>query len=78
MNPSGGMVSTILARAIWVDAVLLVVLAIALVTDIRDNKVYNWLTFPSILFGLIVNAVLGGWVGLHLLKKKHLDQNQLC
>lgn len=33
-------------------ALLAVVLLIAAITDCRSGKVYNWLTFPAILFGL--------------------------
>jgi prepilin peptidase CpaA len=40
---------------------LIVTLAIAAVTDVRQGKVYNWLTYPAILAGLVF------WLGYGLL-----------
>lgn len=37
---------------------------IATITDFLRRKIYNWLTLPAILVGLILNSVLGGWWGL--------------
>ena len=37
-------------------------LLIASVTDLREQKIYNWLTFPMIALGIAVNGTLGdGW-----------------
>lgn len=38
---------------------LFVTLAIAVVTDIRWNKVFNWLTFPALALGVAVAATGG-------------------
>lgn len=35
--------------------ILAVILSISVVTDIRSRKIYNWVTFPSMLVGLILN-----------------------
>jgi len=34
-------------------------LVIASFTDLREQKIYNWLTFPMIALGLAVNATIG-------------------
>jgi len=39
---------------------LLVVLAVAVITDVRTGKIKNWLTLPAIAAGLIVHLTLGG------------------
>jgi prepilin peptidase CpaA len=35
--------------------ILAVILLISVYTDIRSRKIYNWVTFPSMLVGLILN-----------------------
>ena len=47
----------------WMDAVLLFALCVAVATDVREQKIRNWCTFPLILFGVIAHACLGGWDG---------------
>lgn len=37
---------------------------IAVVTDLRAGRVYNWLTFPAILLGWVLNLYLHGISGL--------------
>ena len=39
---------------------LLGVVGVALVTDLKSRKIYNWLTFPAMLAGLVGNAIAGG------------------
>jgi prepilin peptidase CpaA len=39
---------------------LFLVLIVAAVTDLRDRKVYNWLTFPAMAFGLTLSWANGG------------------
>ncbi len=41
-----------------------VVALIAVITDLRDGRVYNWLTFPAILLGWVLNLYLHGISGL--------------
>jgi len=41
--------------------VALAIAAIGAVTDYRSRRIPNWLTGPSILLGLILHLVLGGW-----------------
>lgn len=43
---------------------LVAVLAIAVYTDWRWRKIFNWLTLPALLLGLILSAVFGGGSGL--------------
>ncbi|MEB3221638.1 MAG: A24 family peptidase [Candidatus Sericytochromatia bacterium] len=40
------------------------ILAVALVTDLKARKIYNWLTFPGMAAGLLVSGWLGGLAGL--------------
>ena len=49
-----------------IDGLLLVILAVAAVTDVRDGKVYNWLTYPAVLLGLILHTVVPAPAGLGL------------
>ncbi len=41
-----------------------VMLLISCITDITRRKIYNVITFPSILLGLILNTIFGGLGGL--------------
>jgi len=47
------------------DVILVVAMAltalVAAVTDVRRQKIYNWLTYPALLFGLVVQAIGHGW-----------------
>mgnify|MGYP006434956027 CR=1 FL=1 len=47
-------------------ALLAVVLIIASVTDLRSGKVYNWLTYPSMLVGLALAGIFGALGGAGL------------
>ena len=40
------------------------VLAVAFVTDWKYYKIYNWLTFPAMLVGLLLSVIMGGFAGL--------------
>lgn len=51
---------------ILITAVLCTALAIATYTDLKSQRIYNWLTFPLMLTGLIAHTVFGGWSGLGL------------
>lgn len=44
--------------------VLVAVGIVATATDFARRKIYNWLTLPAILAGLLLNGVFGGWAGL--------------
>lgn len=43
---------------------VVVVSAVAVVTDLSRGKIYNWLTGPALLLGLIVSAYWDGWPAL--------------
>jgi len=45
-------------------SIVLIGTSIAAVTDIWKFRVYNALTFPLLLSGLVFQAVTGGWAGL--------------
>ena len=47
----------------WIWVLLCVAGLIASVTDIRETRIPNWLTFPLIIGGLIQAPILGGWGG---------------
>lgn len=42
---------------------MLLLTAVAAVTDVRRGRIFNWTTYPGILLGLALNAVEGGWHG---------------
>jgi prepilin peptidase CpaA len=48
------------------QVLILVVVAIAAVTDIRRRRIYNVLTFPAMAFGIVLNTSLNGESGLLL------------
>lgn len=44
-----------------------IILAIAIcgaTTDLAWGRIYNWLTFPSIVLGILASGYVGGWSGL--------------
>lgn len=49
---------------LWTHYLLLVVGLIATVTDLWRQKIYNWLTLPAILLGLVLSLVQSGLPGL--------------
>ena len=49
--------------AVWIWGLLCLAGLIASITDIRETRIPNWLTFPLILSGLIQAPILGGWAG---------------
>src|SRR5205823_3980094 len=40
---------------------LLLLTAMAAVTDLRCHKIYNWTTYPGIILALAVNTFENGW-----------------
>jgi prepilin peptidase CpaA len=48
------------------QAMILLAVAIAVVTDVRRRRIYNVLTFPTMALGLVLNAVIDGPRGLLL------------
>jgi prepilin peptidase CpaA len=40
------------------------ILAVAVVTDLQTRKIYNWLTFPAMVAGLVLSTAFGGIWGL--------------
>lgn len=49
---------------IFVSTALAAALVIGSVTDIRSQRIYNWLTFPLILAGFAIHTAFGGFAGL--------------
>ena len=49
---------------ILVTIALAVALVTATITDIRSQRIYNWLTYPLILAGFATHTVFGGYAGL--------------
>lgn len=47
----------------WAYYVLAVILVAGSYTDLRYEKVYNWITLPGVLVGLAGHAVVGGLAG---------------
>lgn len=48
------------------QVLILVLVAIAVVTDLRRRRIFNALTFPAMALGLVLNAWLGGVTGVVL------------
>lgn len=46
------------------QGLLAAILLIAVVTDLRSQRIYNWLTFPAIASGLLLHALSTGVPGL--------------
>ena len=40
-----------------------VVLSVAIFTDLRSRRIPNWLTVPGLLSGVLIHALIGGWHG---------------
>ena len=47
----------------WPYAVVAVVLLAASFTDVRREKIPNWITYPGVLVGLVGHALSGGLMG---------------
>ena len=39
------------------------VLCLSVATDLARRVIYNWITFPAMVLGLILGALSGGWAG---------------
>ncbi len=46
------------------QVILVAVLIIAAITDLKQRKVYDWLTLPALVMGLAWNTVEMGWPGV--------------
>lgn len=59
---------TIAEAATWQQLLLVVPLGMAVVvaavTDLLSRKIYNWLTFPTVVVGLVVHTIAFGFGGL--------------
>ena len=44
-------------------SLMLVVLAVAVITDLRVGKIYNWLTMPCAAVGVALGGIAGGLAG---------------
>lgn len=42
---------------------VLVIVTVAAIIDVRTLKIYNVITFPAGLLGIVSNAITGGWQG---------------
>lgn len=51
---------------ILITIMIATALLIATITDLRSQKIYNWLTFPLMFSGLLAHTVFGGLDGLGL------------
>lgn len=45
------------------DIIMFLITTIAVITDIKYKKVFNYLTFPLMLIGIITNSYLSGFQG---------------
>ncbi|MFB9330695.1 prepilin peptidase [Paenibacillus aurantiacus] len=52
----------------WTNAILLLVLALCVVTDLRSRKIYNKVIAPALLLAAVLHIATAGWGGLlHML-----------
>ena len=49
--------------AVLCQAVLTITLSMAVITDLRSHRIYNWLTVPTITLGLLLNSFTAGVPG---------------
>jgi prepilin peptidase CpaA len=49
---------------IWLQGTLLGIVAVAAAIDLGTHRIPNWLTFPSLLLGLVLQIVFFGRAGL--------------
>jgi prepilin peptidase CpaA len=55
-----------MSSAQFISALAVAVAACAAVTDVKERRIPNLLTYPAMLAGLLVQAALHGWKGLLL------------
>lgn len=48
----------------WLEGLLVTVLAVSTVTDLKSRKIYNKLLFPAAGAALVLQLALNGWDGL--------------
>lgn len=48
----------------WINAVLILVLIISVVTDLKSRKIYNKVIFPGLAAAFTLHFLFGGWVAL--------------
>ena len=41
--------------------VLLLVVVLAVFTDLRWRRIHDWITFPGIVLGIVLNGLESGW-----------------
>lgn len=51
---------------ILITTIIVAALAVATVTDLKSQRIYNWLTFPLMLTGLVAHTIHSGLDGLML------------
>jgi len=47
-----------------ITSILSAALIVAVVTDLKSQRIYNWLTFPLMLAGIVFHTTVGGLDGL--------------
>lgn len=47
----------------WAYGMCAVVLIQAAVCDVRTGKIYNRITYPAIVVGIVCHFLMGGWIG---------------
>lgn len=48
---------------VLVDSLLIIILVICVATDLKSRKIYNVVTFPGILAGLVLQSMINGFPG---------------
>jgi prepilin peptidase CpaA len=45
------------------QTIILFTSLVAVITDLRSGKIYNWLTLPVFAMGIIISSFAHGWIG---------------
>ncbi len=45
----------------WMDVLLLLILAICVATDLWNRKIYNIIIFPGLILTIVLHIIFGGW-----------------
>ncbi|MBW1809010.1 MAG: prepilin peptidase [Deltaproteobacteria bacterium] len=51
---------------ISLNVLIIGVAIVGAVSDVAKKKIYNWLTYPALLAGLLLQAIGHGWGGVFL------------
>jgi prepilin peptidase CpaA len=48
----------------WINGLLVLILAICVITDVKNRMIYNIIIFPGLLVAFVSHLIIGGWSDL--------------